>query len=103
MLTAYAFGLGKPDTAFRTVEGTPQGGVRVTRPIQIHFIGTSQSATQPSYVGLVGGNAGLYQINFRAPQAGDNLTPCSVDAVANVSMLVRGTASADHASFCLAP
>lgn len=103
ILTAYAFGLGKPEVQFPTVAGTPEGGVRLNRPIRIEFAGMPGPSGLPDYAGLVGGNAGLYQINFRAPQSPAGLPPCSADRTANVTMFVRGTASADSASFCLVP
>ena len=67
-LVAYAFGLGAPTTRFDTVSATPAAGVPLGRPVSIAFPGiASQTGAQPDYVGLVGGSAGLYQINFHVP------------------------------------
>jgi len=59
-LIAWAFGLGRPDTAFTTVSGTPAAGVPVSRPFTLSFTGvTAPGYSSPDYVGLVGGEAGL--------------------------------------------
>lgn len=104
VLMAYAFGLGLPDTPVTTVSATPAGGVSVTRPFTISFAGvTALGASHPDYVGLVGSNAGLYQINFRVPQVPAGLPPCDAQHPSNLTMTIQGTASVDQASFCVQP
>jgi hypothetical protein len=111
-LVAYAFGLGAPATRFDTVSATPAGGVPLGRPVGISFTGVvSQPAAAPDYVGLVGGSAGLYQINFHVPAVPANLAPCTGPASLtqlainpfNLTMTLLGTASVDQASFCVRP
>jgi hypothetical protein len=104
VLMAYAFGLGLPDTPVTTVSATPAGGVSVSRPFTISFTGvTAQDSSHPDFVGLVGGNAGLYQINFRVPQVPTGLSPCDAQHPSNLTMTIQGTASVDQASFCVQP
>lgn len=114
VLIAYAFGLGAPATSFPTASGTPKGGVPVNRPITVSFTGAAtQPGTAPDYVGLVGGNAGLYQINFRVPAVPATLPPCTASSnynftqlpatSSNLTMTLTGTSSLDQASFCVQP
>ena len=111
-LVAYAFGLGSPTTHFDTVAATPAGGVPLGRPVAISFTGiATQPGAAPDYVGLVGGSAGLYQINFHVPSVPANLAPCNGPAgftqlatnPFNLTMTLLGTASLDQASFCVQP
>jgi uncharacterized protein (TIGR03437 family) len=71
----------------------------------------TQSGANPDYVGLVGGAAGLYQVNFHVPSVPANLGPCTLPASLtqlstnpfNVTITLLGTASQDQASFCVQP
>ena len=111
-LVAYAYGLGAPTARFDAISATPAAGVPLGRPIGISFTGVAaQPAAAPDYVGLVGGSAGLYQINFHVPSVPANIAPCtgpaSVTQLAinpfNLTMTLLGTASLDQASFCVQP
>jgi uncharacterized protein (TIGR03437 family) len=104
VLTAYAFGLGVPDTTVTTVSGTPASGVPVSRPFTLSFTGvTAPGYSSPSYVGLVGGNAGLYQINFQVPAVPTGLPKCDAQHPSNLTMTIQGTASVDQVSFWVQP
>ena len=111
-LIAYAFGMGAPPPPFFDITGgTPAGGVQINKPFTISFSGMAQSVTKPDYVGLVGGNPGLYQINFHVPAVPATLAPCTPPPAlqqlstvpSNFTMTVVGTASMDQASFCVQP
>ncbi len=103
-LVAYAFGLGNPDTPIKTASATPAGGLPLTRPFTISFTGIPQrGSNQPDYVGLVGGNAGLYQINFRVPPVPADLPACDSQRASNLTIAIQGTSSWDQASFCVRP
>ncbi len=104
VLVAYAFGLGTPDAPIETVSATPAGGLPVSRPFTISFTGISpRYSGHPEYVGLVGGNAGLYQINFRVPPVPADLPPCDSQRPSNLTMTIQGTSSWDQTSFCVQP
>jgi hypothetical protein len=111
-LIAYAYGLGAPPPPFFDIlSGTPAAGVALSAPFTLSFPGGSQPAVKPDYVGLVGGNPGLYQINFHLPAVPATLTLCTPPPAPsqlplvpfNFSMTITGTASVDQASFCVQP
>jgi uncharacterized protein (TIGR03437 family) len=110
-LIAYAFGLGSPATSFDITGGTPAGGVAMAKPFTISFPGIASAAgVHPDYVGLVGGNPGLYQINFHVPSVPAALALCTTSGNSqlatnpfNITMSLMGTASLDQASFCVKP
>ena len=87
-LALYAWGLGAPDVPFDILNATPEGGVPITRPFTISFTGVSaNSKGSPDYVGLVGGSAGLYQVNFRAPvDIPTEISPCGQDQPFNMAL-----------------
>jgi uncharacterized protein (TIGR03437 family) len=110
-LVAYAFGLGVPSTIPQAVNATPAGGLPVTHVFKLSFTGIAQPAAAPDYVGLVAGQAGLYQVNFRVPSVPASLPPCSTQNSLtqlpanpfNLTMTLMGSASLDQASFCVQP
>ncbi len=110
-LIAYAFGLGAPPTSFDITGGTPAGGIALAKPFTISFPGIASAAGgRLDYVGLVGGNPGLYQINFHVPSVPTALAPCTTAGNSqlavtpfNITMSLMGTASLDQASFCVKP
>jgi hypothetical protein len=111
-LVAYAFGLGAPATLFPTASATPAGGVPLTQPFTISFTGVvTAPGAHPDYVGLVGGSAGLYQVNFHVPSVPANLAPCNSPSnftqlpsnPSNLTITLLGTSSVDQASFCVQP
>lgn len=110
-LIAYAFGLGAPPTSFDITGGTPAGGVAMAKPFTISFPGIASAAgVHPDYVGLVGSNPGLYQINFHVPSVPAALAACTTSGNSqlatnpfNITMSLMGTASLDQASFCVQP
>jgi len=110
-LVAYAFGLGAPAVPFDTVSGTPPAGVALTQPFTISFPGIGTAAAKPDYVGLVGGSAGLYQVNFHVPSVPANIAPCNgptgptqlATNPFNFTMTLLGMSSLDQASFCVQP
>jgi uncharacterized protein (TIGR03437 family) len=112
-LIAYAFGMGAlGSTLFNPTGGIPAGGLPITRTFTISFPGiASQTGTRPDYVGVVGGNPGLYQINFHVPAVPATLAPCTAPPGPsllstlpfNFTMTLVGTASMDQASFCVQP
>lgn len=111
-LVAYAFGLGAPTGGlFPTASGTPAGGVAMSQPFFLTFPGVSNTQVRPDYVGLVGGSAGLYQINFRVPALPASLIGCTAPGSTgqlptvpfNFSMSLQGSASVDQVSFCAQP
>ncbi len=110
-LIAYAFGLGAPPTSFDITGGTPAGGIALAKPFTISFPGIAASAGgRLDYVGLVGGNPGLYQVNFHVPSVPAALAPCTTAGNSqlatnpfNITMSLMGTASLDQASFCVKP
>jgi hypothetical protein len=111
-LVAYAYGMGAPPPPyFDATLGTPAAGVQLNKPFSISFAGLAQAATKPDYVGLVGGNPGLYQINFHMPALPATLALCNPPPAlnqlstvpTNFTMTLVGTASMDQASFCVQP
>jgi len=111
-LVAYAFGLGAPAAIFDASGATPVGGVVLSKPFTISYSGIASAAgVRPDYVGLVGGNPGLYQVNFRVPSVPANLALCTTSGNVtqlatqpfNFTMNLMGTASMDQASFCVHP
>ena len=104
VLVAYAHGLGAPDQAIDPVAGTPIEGVPLNRPITVSFTGLpGGDPVPPDHVGLVGGNVGLYQVNFTVPALPAGLPPCGEDRPSNLTLTIQGTASMDQASFCAQP
>jgi len=103
-LVIFAFGLGVPDTPVNAVSATPAAGVRVSRPIRLSFTGIAeQNGITPEYVGLVGGEAGVYQINFQVPQVAPGIPTCTAQNPTNLTMTIQGTSSSDQAAFCVQP
>ena len=111
-LVAYAYGLGAPAALFPTASATPAAGVPLNQPFTISFTGVAtQAGASPDYVGLVGGAAGLYQVNFHVPSVPADLGPCTLPPSLmqlstnpfNLTITLLGTASQDQASFCVQP
>jgi len=103
VLVAYAYGLGAPMSAVPSGSATPDSGVGTARPVSVRFTGVGGGENAALYSGLVPGQVGLYQINFRVPVLPAGLPGCSTSMPANLTMMVRGSASSDTVSFCAQP
>lgn len=102
-LILYAYGLGQPDNPVPSGAATPSAGARISRPFRLLFTGAAVGSSAPRYVGLTGGELGLYQINFSVPAMPADTPACTADNPFNVTMYVRGTSSQGQAAFCAVP
>lgn len=102
-IVAYAYGLGRPEVLLEAGSATPSGGVRLETPVSVRFTGVASTEDTAVYSGLVPGQVGLYQINFRIPDLPSTLAACATNRGANLTMVVRGPASSDTVSFCAQP
>lgn len=125
-IVAYAVGLGRTNPAVTTGEITPASAPTVanfaldfnfrpnalpTKPRPQSTTGDPPPAIGPIFTGLTAGYAGLYQINFIAPQAPPG-TPACMDPNAgppgantvqsNLTVSIGGGFSFDGAGICVA-
>ena len=102
-LVAYGYGLGRPEALIDAGTATPQPGLRLETPVSVHFTGLATSEDMAVYSGLVPGQVGLYQVNFRVPPLPNGLPACGPGRPSNLTMIVRGTVSSDTVGFCAQP
>jgi hypothetical protein len=102
-LVAYAYGLGRPEVLIDAGTATPQSGLRLETPVSVRFSGLATNEDTAVYSGLVPGQTGLYQVNFRVPALPNGLPACGANRTSNLSMVVRGTVSSDAVGFCAQP
>jgi hypothetical protein len=113
-LVIYAYGLGATDPAVKTGEASPVAGIAAPVRIDLDFrpnAGPSRlrsslgygpaASTQASYVGLVPGAVGLYQINFQVPQPPPGTPRCGSGIDSNLTVTIQGAQSLDAARLCV--
>ena len=103
VLVGYGYGLGRPETLIDAGTATPQPGLRLETPVSVQFTGLATSEDMAVYSGLVPGQVGLYQVNFRVPPLPNGLPICGPGRPSNLTMMVRGTVSSDTVGFCGQP
>ena len=102
-LVAYAYGLGRPEVLIDAGTATPAGGLRLQTPVSVRFNGLTTDEDTALYSGLVPGQVGLYQVNFRVPALPNGIPACGASRTSNLTMVVRGTVSSDTVGFCAQP
>lgn len=113
LLVLYAFGLGAAPPGVVTGEASPAQPETMTLLPRLLFgpaISTrsgERNSVEPVFAGLAAGFAGLYQINFFAPQPPPQFAPADCTTFTspngNVAVTLSGQVSADTASFCVYP
>jgi uncharacterized protein (TIGR03437 family) len=102
-LVAYAYGLGRTETVIEAGTATPNGGLKLATPVSVRFTGFASNQDAAVYSGLVPGQVGLYQVNFRVPDLPGAMAPCDANGASNLTMIVTGLASSDTVGFCAQP
>lgn len=113
-LVVYAYGLGTTNPAVSTGQPATGPGFRPISDIGLEFVfGPFRSPnalqfqeadsrpTAASYVGLVEGFVGLYQINFVVGEAPEELPACGINSGANYVLTIHSWASRDSAALCV--
>jgi len=103
ILVGYAYGLGRPEVLIDAGILTPLPGLRLETPVSVQFPGLATNEDAAIYSGLVAGQVGLYQVNFRVPALPSGLPACGPDRTSNLTMVVRGVVSSDTVGFCAEP
>ena len=102
-LIAYAYGLGRPQVLIDAGTATPQSGLRLETPVSVRFTGLATDEDTAVYSGLVPGQVGLYQVNFRVPALPTGLPACGASRTSNLTMVIRGSVSSDTVGLCAQP
>lgn len=113
-LVLYAYGLGGTTPAVSTGDAARTSGIRPVSSVSLYYEfapfqnanvlevpGPNALPTIPSYVGLVEGFVGLYQINFVVGQPLAGVPACSFLHRPNFVVTVSGPALSDSAAFCV--
>ncbi|MCZ2152723.1 MAG: hypothetical protein LC114_02290 [Bryobacterales bacterium] len=113
-LVLYAYGLGPTNPAVATGDAARASGARPVLAVSLLYeFAPFQSAdvlatpgmgalpATPSYIGLVEGFVGLYQINFVVGQPSANTPTCGSLYRPNFVLTVVGSAKTDSAAFCV--
>ncbi len=113
-LVVYAYGLGATSPAVRSGEASPMAGIAASVRIDLDFrpnAGPSRlrsnlgfgpmARSEASYVGLVPGSVGLYQVNFQVPQPPAGTPRCGNGIDSNLTVTIQGSQSLDAARLCV--
>nr|AUN35949.1 hypothetical protein [uncultured bacterium] len=103
VLVGYGYGLGRPEVLIDAGTATPEPGLRLETPVSVQFTGLATSENMAVYSGLVPGQVGLYQVNFRVPPLPNGLPACGPGRTSNLTMIVQGAVSSDTLGLCAQP